>query len=346
MGKNIFTKYLFAFLCAYLLCAAAPAAQAQTAFSPLDFDATFGPKTDEQKERQKQTRLEREQQEQEAKIKAEQEAKTQEALRKEHQFNDVGRMLHPWYNFPEITGKELQKLPKPPWFGEELKFKIGWAFITAGEASLTLNKIVQTPQGPALVSEATARSYPVIDAMFKVRDTNTSWLALDLKKSFGYWQSVREGGYARDEWTVFDYDKNSYSVHKQDKRGLIDIEEANFKGKAILDMLGSLYFVRMQKLPLKGEIYFDIVNRKKQYPLKVIVHGKDKVKTAAGTFNCILVEPVIAGEGIFVSKGKSLKVWLTDDKYKMPVKMTVEVFIGSVKAELVEYKRPSPAAAR
>ena len=36
---------------------------------------------------------------------------------------------------------------------------------------------------------------------------------------------------------------------------------------------------------------------------------------------------------------KSLKVWITDDQYRMPVKMEVEVFIGSVSAELLEYKR-------
>ena len=71
----------------------------------------------------------------------------------------------------------------------------------------------------------------------------------------------------------------------------------------------------------------------------MIVHGKDTVKTKAGTFKCIVVEPMISGEGIFVSKGKSLKVWLTDDEFRMPVKMTVEVFIGSVKAELDSYKR-------
>ena len=90
------------------------------------------------------------------------------------------------------------------------------------------------------------------------------------------------------------------------------------------------------------DLVFDIVNRSKQYPLIVKVLKKEKVKTKAGTFNTIVVEPQIRGEGIFVSKGKSLKVWLTDDKYKMPVKMTVEVFIGSVSAELLEYKRQAP----
>ncbi|MCQ2411141.1 MAG: DUF3108 domain-containing protein, partial [Elusimicrobiaceae bacterium] len=73
--------------------------------------------------------------------------------------------------------------------------------------------------------------------------------------------------------------------------------------------------------------------------LVVKVTGRQTVKTAAGRFSCLVVEPQFRGEGIFVSKGKNLKVWLTDDAYKMPVKMKTEVFIGSVSAELLEYKR-------
>ena len=107
----------------------------------------------------------------------------------------------------------------------------------------------------------------------------------------------------------------------------------------VLDMLSSLYFVRAQKLEPGKDIIFDIINRERQYPLVVKVLGKETVKTDAGKFNCIVVEPQFRGEGIFVSKGKSLKVWLTDDEYKMPVKMKTEVFIGSVSAELLEYKR-------
>ena len=102
-------------------------------------------------------------------------------------------------------------------------------------------------------------------------------------------------------------------------------------------MLSSLYYVRLQPLPEKGVVYFDIINRKQQYPLKVTVLGKKKVKVKAGEFNCIVVEPQFSGEGIFISKGKSLKVWLTDDERRLPVKMAAEVFIGSVTAELAEY---------
>ena len=245
------------------------------------------------------------------------------------------RLAHPWYYAKQAT----PPANTPKWFGEELKFDISWSFITAGKAQLNSSQFIEANGQKMYLLEAYAQSYPVIDAIFKVRDINMSWITEDLTRSAGYWQSVKEGSYARDEWLIFDYKTNTYTIHKKDKKGNIEHKPHEFKGTSVVDMLSSLYFVRNQELPLKGEVFFDIVNRGEQYPLKVIVLGKEKVKVKAGKFNCIVVEPVISGEGIFVSKGKSLKVWLTDDEYKMPVKMAVEVFIGSVKAELTEYSR-------
>ncbi|MBI4667829.1 MAG: DUF3108 domain-containing protein [Elusimicrobia bacterium] len=56
----------------------------------------------------------------------------------------------------------------------------------------------------------------------------------------------------------------------------------------------------------------------------------------AGEFHCLVVEPSLRGEGIFIQKGKSMQIWLTDDSRKIPVLVKAEVFIGSVRAELEE----------
>ncbi|MDR0645556.1 MAG: DUF3108 domain-containing protein [Elusimicrobiota bacterium] len=263
-------------------------------------------------------------------------AEEQQNKREDFVFTSDGRLMHPWYGEKEIKNYEGAK---PAWFDESLKFKIGWSFITAGEAELTANKIFDVDGQPVFAVEAYAQSYSVIDKLFKVRDINISWISADLTKSLGYWQSVREGRYKRDEWLIFDYKNSLYSIYKQNNKKELSKELIKFNGDRVWDMLSSLYFVRSQELPLNETIYFDIVNVKKQYPLKVTVHGKETIKTKAGKFDCIVVEPAISGEGIFVSKGKSLKVWLTDDKYRMPVKMSVEVFIGSVHAELVSFER-------
>lgn len=248
-----------------------------------------------------------------------------------------GRLTHPWY-FMQVSTTSPEGV-KPAWFGEELTFKLSWSFITAGEATITANKLLYNGKEYAYQIETLAKSYPVIDKMFKVRDINMSWIKSDMSKSLGYWQSVREGSYKRDEWLNFDYKNNMFTMYKLGSDGTYSKFFTRFSGKEVFDILSALYHVRDPKITLDKTIYFDVVNVNTQYPLKVIVHGRETVKTKAGTFNCVVVEPMISGDSIFVSKGNSLKVWLTDDEFRMPVKMTVEVFIGSVKAELYSYKR-------
>ena len=250
---------------------------------------------------------------------------------------EEGRLTSPFYFAQDAAIEQTESLKKPVWFGETLKYNIGWSFIVAGVAQLQTTRIVDNNGTLAYELRADANSHSIIDALFKVRDINISWLDIGAEKSLGYWQSVREGKYARDEWLTFNYENNTYNNHRQDRDGNIKTQKMVFEGEEVLDMLSALYYVRLQPLPEKGEIYFDIVNRQKQYPLKVTVLGKKKVKVKAGEFNCIVVEPQFSGEGIFTAKGKSLKVWLTDDERRLPVKMSVEVFIGSVTAELTEY---------
>ena len=65
------------------------------------------------------------------------------------------------------------------------------------------------------------------------------------------------------------------------------------------------------------------------------MYKREVIETDAGNFVCFLVEPLLKGEGIFKQKGR-LKVWLTDDKFKIPVQMTSEVVVGHITTELEE----------
>lgn len=247
-----------------------------------------------------------------------------------------GRLLNPYAALPA----DMKTKQQAPWAYEQLKYGLYYTFIKAGTAYIRNRGLVDINGRPAYFIQTTAFSAPVIDKVFKVRDINQSWLDAENFYSYGYGQSVREGNYKRDEWIQFDYPQQQYIGQVQKKEEPRKIKQP--LDIQVLDMLSALYFVRAQKLEAGQDITFDIVNREKQYPLLVKVLKKDTVKTPAGKFDCIVVEPQLRGEGIFVAKGKSLKVWLTDDEYKMPVKMQVEVFIGSVSAELLEYKRQDP----
>lgn len=243
-----------------------------------------------------------------------------------------GRLLSPMSYEPILADNT-----HAPWSNESLQYGIYYSFVKAGTAYIKTRGLTSINGKMAYLIQTTAFSASVIDAVFKVRDVNYSWLDANTFHSLGYSQSVREGNYIRDEWVAFDPANHRYYGEIKKKKeprtiaGQLDIE--------VLDMLSSLYYVRKEPLTVGKDVVFDIVNREKQYPLVVKVLGKETVKTDAGKFNCWVVEPQFRGEGIFISKGKSLKVWLTDDEYRMPVKMEAEVFIGSVYAELLAYQR-------
>jgi hypothetical protein len=57
----------------------------------------------------------------------------------------------------------------------------------------------------------------------------------------------------------------------------------------------------------------------------------------AGTFDCLVVEPFLRYPGIFTQKGR-VRVWVTNDRYKIPVLVRSKVVIGDVSAVLKEYK--------
>ena len=271
-----------------------------------------------------------------AKQRAEQTLQTPPAdtpvFKKEELLPTSGRLLNPLAYEPIHPDNT-----HAPWSNESLKYGIYYSFIKAGTAYIKTRGLTEYHGKTAYLIQTTAFSASGIDAVFKVRDINYSWLDTQTLYSLGYSQSVREGNYVRDEWVNFDPENKRFygEIKKKEEPRMV----AGELDQPVLDMLTSLYFVRSQPLETGKDLSFDIINREERYPLLVKVLGKETIKTKAGKFNCWVVEPQFRGEGIFVAKGKSLKVWLTDDEYRMPVKMAVEVFIGSVYAELLDYKR-------
>jgi hypothetical protein len=64
---------------------------------------------------------------------------------------------------------------------------------------------------------------------------------------------------------------------------------------------------------------------------------RKKIDTDAGEFRTLQIVPKIRGESIFKQKG-TMWIWLTDDKYKIPVKLKTELPFGSITVELEKIK--------
>lgn len=219
-------------------------------------------------------------------------------------------------------------------FPEQLYFNVTWGPFAVGTATLEVEDVVEFSSRPAYHIISRAISNDWCDGFYKVRDLNESWFDARDLSSLGYSKQLREGHYYRDEWTIFDRSRKVFLARTNGKDGNYEYQYGTIPD-GVQDVLSSLFYVRSKDLVPGKDIQLD-VNTRKNWPLVIHVVKKEKVKTPAGKFDAVVVEPAIREEGIFIQKGKRLQIWLTDDEKKMPVQMKVEVFFGHITAKLAK----------
>ena len=80
---------------------------------------------------------------------------------------------------------------------------------------------------------------------------------------------------------------------------------------------------------------------RKNYNMKVIVHGRETVEVPAGKFDCFVVEPIVEGEGLFKHEGR-ITIYISADEHRVPVLVKTKVPVGSIDVALREYRAGVP----
>lgn len=75
------------------------------------------------------------------------------------------------------------------------------------------------------------------------------------------------------------------------------------------------------------------------WDLVIIYKGKEKINSMLGEKECYVFNPVPALGDFFDDEG-DVRVWVTADEYKIPVKMHADLNIAGVTATLVDYQNP------
>ncbi len=212
--------------------------------------------------------------------------------------------------------------------GEVLTFDVNYGFVTAGQAVIKISDVVHNGRKCYKV-DFEVDSKPFFDWIYKVRDRYSTIIDAEGLFPWRFEQHIREGGYTRD--FIADFDQVHHFAHTTEGSHPIP--------PYVHDMLSAFFFARVidfsnykpgEKLRLQN-FYKDST-----YELDVKYKGKQEIEVEAGTFNCIVVEPLAREGGLFKSEGK-VNVWLTDDERRIPVQVSTKVIIGSIDAELIEY---------
>jgi uncharacterized protein DUF3108 len=228
------------------------------------------------------------------------------------------------------AGEVLPAPARPIRAGEYLKFSVRYGFISAGDAYLEIPEVRMWKGRPVYHLVARAESNKFFSTFYKVRNRIESLWDTTGFYSRRFYENRREGGYHEENEITFDY-KRGEAVYANDGQTIAIPQNCQ-------DALSSFYFTRTQDLPLGGSVIFDYHASHRSQPIEVKVLGRQRIETPAGTFNCIVIEPILRAAGIFKNQGR-LVIWLTDDDRRMPVMMKSKVTIGSISVVLTEARR-------
>jgi hypothetical protein len=218
--------------------------------------------------------------------------------------------------------------------GEKLTFDVKYGFVTAGVAVMEIPSLKQIAKRDVYHITFNVNTVSSFDPFFKVRDRYETYMDVNGLFPWRFEQHIREGSYSRDFSAFFDNRRNIAKTTK----GSYEIPDN------VNDIVSAFYLARTfnyDSLKIGESFHLENFYKDKVYPLDVVYRGKEKVKVEAGTFNCIMVEPLVVEGGLFKSEG-SIIVWLTDDEVKMPIKVKSKVIIGSIDAELTKYEGIAP----
>jgi hypothetical protein len=110
-----------------------------------------------------------------------------------------------------------------------------------------------------------------------------------------------------------------------------------------LDDGSFLFYIRTVPLEVGKTYEFNRYFKPDRNPVVIRVLRRERVRVPAGSFNAIVLQPIIKTSGIF-SEGGQAEIWLTDDDKRMMVQMRSRLSFGSLNLYLRSYRLSADSA--
>ncbi|MGC2504843.1 MAG: DUF3108 domain-containing protein, partial [Silvibacterium sp.] len=96
----------------------------------------------------------------------------------------------------------------------------------------------------------------------------------------------------------------------------------------VTDSLSAIFYAASQPMTVGQSFQFPLADAMRTIPVTMKVEGHEEVKTPAGTFQTLRVEPT-ADAGVVKNRG-NIWIWYTDDERHLPVQMRARLLWGTI----------------
>jgi hypothetical protein len=172
---------------------------------------------------------------------------------------------------------------------------------------------------------------------FKVTDLYESYFDKETGKPYQYVRKIDEGGYTKNQEGFFNQGSNTVLVkdYKHKSQKTIQVTEN------VQDIVSTFYYLRnhpqVDKLKVGESITVDMFFDDETFKFKLKFLGREDLKTKFGTISTMIFRPYVQAGRVFKEQ-ESLTVWISDDENRLPVRIKASLAVGSLKADLDEFK--------
>jgi hypothetical protein len=222
--------------------------------------------------------------------------------------------------------------------GETIRYKVHYGVINAAEATVetsgSMERVADRPCYKATVSGHTTGSF---EFFLHVKDQWRAYIdtasILPLRSS----RDIEESSYRKKE--VVDFDQTHDIVNVLQTHTKEPIRYTFKVPNNVQELVSGFYYLRTLSYEhmKPGEVihmggYFD----ESTFNLDVVFKGREVVETKAGPIHVLKLVPKMPSNHIFRGED-AIKVYLSDDRNKIPVLFQAELFVGSVKVDMYKY---------
>lgn len=231
-------------------------------------------------------------------------------------------LFTPFLAFPQ---KEI-----PYQVGEYSAFDIFFGSIIVGHAELEIveEKFIDSISTFHIVGKGKTAYF--FDWFFKVRDVYETFLDTSTLLPIKFIRDINEGPYSK---------KQNYFFHHSDS--IVKHNDTAYKIPFnSQDMLSALFYARTfnkEEVKKTNSFFVPIFMDEENYFLEVSYLNNEVIETEFGKVDCLVFKPQMQ-EGRVFEDGEEMKIWISNDKNLLLVKVETKIWSGTIKAVLVDYK--------
>jgi hypothetical protein len=216
--------------------------------------------------------------------------------------------------------------------GEHLEFRVHYGFINAAEAIVDVSpSLYKVNERPCYRVNVDARTLGAFDLVTRIRDTWRSYIDTSAILPQKFYTSLQENKYRKEENVTFNHATNTVKAEERTEKDVFKVPDN------VHDLISGYYFLRTIDFShvSNGQVievpafYDDTI-----YNMKVRYRGKDVIKTKFGKINVIKLNPVLPPGNALFKEEESIRIFVSDDVNKVPVKVEVDFWVGAMVMDL------------